>query len=120
MAPLAHALRRVSRRAAALLAWAVLACHAAFAAPAASSPADAPPAVVRYGVVAGLAPFQVWPEGSRPGGADVEIVRELATRAGLVLELVRYADYAGLEAGHQVGLTRSLISCADLRRMRRG
>ncbi len=54
--------------------------------------------VLRYGVLAGFPPFQVWPPGARPGGADVEIVAELARDAGLVVQPVRYTSFAALEA----------------------
>ncbi len=69
------------------------------AAPAASAgPAAAPLPVVRYGVLAQFPPFQVWPEGNRPGGADLELVRDLAERAGVVVQPLRYTDFAKLEA----------------------
>lgn len=64
--------------------------------PAAAQAASQP--VLRYGVLAGLPPFQVWPQGARPGGADVEIVAELARDAGLVVQPVRYSSFAALEA----------------------
>ena len=54
--------------------------------------------MLRYGVLANLPPFQVWPAGSRASGADVEILYALAREAGLLLEPVRYTDLAALEA----------------------
>jgi signal transduction histidine kinase len=72
----------------------------------------APPAVVRYGVLAGFAPFQVWPQGSRPGGADVEIVGELARDAGLVLLPVRYTRFEALEADLAAGRIQLASSMA--------
>ncbi len=59
--------------------------------------------MLRYGVLANLPPFQVWPAGSRASGADVEILYALAREAGLLLEPVRYTDLAALEADLAAG-----------------
>ena len=59
--------------------------------------------VLRYGVLASFPPFQVWPAGSRAGGADVEVLYALARDAGLVLEPVRYTDFSALEADLAAG-----------------
>ncbi len=69
----------------------------AWGAPGGAASAAASP-VLRYGVLAGFPPFQVWPAGSRAGGADVELLYTLARDAGLLLEPVRYSDFAALEA----------------------
>jgi ABC-type amino acid transport substrate-binding protein/CheY-like chemotaxis protein len=74
--------------------------------PSASAAAQAAPAkrpLLRYGVLANFPPLQVWPAGSRAGGADVEILYALARDAGLVLEPVRYTDFAALEADLAAG-----------------
>ena len=63
----------------------------------------APRRVLRYAVLAGFPPFQLWPEGGVPGGADLEIVAELAREAGVALEPVRYTDLAQLEADLAAG-----------------
>ena len=68
------------------------------ASPAAAAASSFAPPVLRYGVLANFPPFQVWPQGSRPGGADHEVSLELARRAGVVLEAVRYSNFAQLEA----------------------
>ena len=68
------------------------------------APAARPaPRTVRYAVLAAFPPFQVWPEGGVPGGADLEIVGELARSAGVVLQPVRYTDVARLEADLEAG-----------------
>ncbi len=61
------------------------------------------PKVVRYGVLASFPPFQIWPKEGVPGGADLEIVGELARDAGLALLPVRYTDYRLLEADLAAG-----------------
>jgi len=87
-----------------LLCWGLLAASSAGAAPATPGlAASAPSAVLRYGVLANFPPFQVWPAGSRAGGADVELLYALARDAGLLLEPVRYADFAALEADLAAG-----------------
>jgi signal transduction histidine kinase len=70
--------------------------------PAASAALPVPP-LVRYGVLASFPPFQVWPKDGVPGGADIEIVGELAREAGLALLPVRYTDYRQLEADLAAG-----------------
>jgi two-component system, NarL family, sensor histidine kinase EvgS len=68
----------------------------------AASGADVPPSVspppLRYGVLASFPPMQVWPERSPPGGADVELVQQVALAAGIVIEPVRYTDFEALQA----------------------
>ena len=54
------------------------------------APAASAPALLRYGVLASFPPYQVWPEGAPPGGADVDLVRELARAADLGLETRLY------------------------------
>ncbi len=61
------------------------------------------PALLRYGVLANFPPYQVWPEGASAGGADVDLARELARRADLGLELVRYTDFNALLADLAAG-----------------
>jgi signal transduction histidine kinase len=78
----------------------------------AAGAAPAAPPVLRYGVLAGFPPFQVWPEGSRAGGADVEIVGELARDAGLVLLPVRYTRFETLEADLAAGRIQLASSMA--------
>jgi signal transduction histidine kinase/ActR/RegA family two-component response regulator len=90
-----------------------LALVQALALPAGAAPAALPaPAIVRYGVLAGFPPFQVWPEGSRPGGADVEIVGELARDIGVLLLPVRYTDFTRLEADLLAGRIQLASSMA--------
>jgi two-component system sensor histidine kinase EvgS len=60
--------------------------------------------VLRYGVLAELPPFQLWPAGAEPGGADLALVRELAARLQLQVRPVRYASYRALEADLRAGL----------------
>jgi signal transduction histidine kinase/CheY-like chemotaxis protein len=59
--------------------------------------------VLRYGMLAELPPFQLWPAGAEPGGADLALLRELATRLQLQLRPVRYASYHVLEADLRAG-----------------
>ncbi len=54
--------------------------------------ATAVPPVWRFGMLADYPPFQVWPEGGWPGGADLELLRRAAARAGGTVEPVRYTD----------------------------
>ncbi|RVU45256.1 hybrid sensor histidine kinase/response regulator [Rubrivivax rivuli] len=82
------------------------------AAPSAASPAAPAPKVVRYGVLASFPPFQVWPKDGVPGGADIEIVGELARAAGLALQPVRYTDYRQLEADLAAGRVQLASSMA--------
>jgi len=92
------------------------------ATPSAAASATAGPTVVRYGVLASFPPFQVWPEGNRPGGADVELLRDLAQRAGLVLQPVRYTRYEALEADLAAGrieLASSMARTAERERVLR-
>jgi signal transduction histidine kinase len=97
--------------AALLLSW--LPPAAAQADPAASAP---PLRVVRYGLLAGYPPYQLWPEGSVAGGADLQILAELARAAGIRLDVVRYATYPQLEADLRAGriqLASSMARTAD-------
>ena len=87
---------------------------ASAAAPTASAPVPAP-RLVRYGVLAAFPPFQVWPEGGVPGGADLEIVGELARAAGIVLQPVRYTDLARLEADLEAGRVQLASAMARTR-----
>lgn len=57
----------------------------------------AEPGELRYGVLADFAPFQFWPEGSDPGGADLEMLRRIAPALGKRIRPQRYTDYAELE-----------------------
>jgi signal transduction histidine kinase/ActR/RegA family two-component response regulator len=59
--------------------------------------------VLRYGMLAELPPFQLWPAGAEPGGADLALLRELAARLQLQLRPVRYASYHVLEADLRAG-----------------
>jgi signal transduction histidine kinase/ActR/RegA family two-component response regulator len=68
--------------------------------------------VLRYGVLANFPPFQVWPQASRAGGADVEMLYALSREAGLVLEPVRYTDFATLEADLLAGRIQVASSMA--------
>jgi two-component system, NarL family, sensor histidine kinase EvgS len=71
---------------------------------AAAAPAVVPAGpVLRYGVLAGFPPYQVWPEGAPPGGVDIALLRDLAAAAGVALELVRYAEYGPLEDDLRAG-----------------
>eukprot|EP01136_Pigoraptor_vietnamica_P033363 Opistho-1_new@96151 len=63
----------------------------------------APPSVLRYGMLADFPPFQIWPEGSEPGGADLEILRRLAPALGARVEPVRYTDFVALERDLRAG-----------------
>jgi two-component system sensor histidine kinase EvgS len=81
--------------------------------PAAATTATAPAgSVVRYGVLASFPPYQVWPQDAPPGGADVELVRELARGAGIALELVRYAEFQDLERDLKAGRIQLASSMA--------
>ena len=59
--------------------------------------------VWRYGLLASYPPFQVWPEGGWPGGADLDLLRKAAQAAGGRIEPVRYTDFALLLADLQAG-----------------
>lgn len=59
--------------------------------------------VLRYGMLAEQPPFQLWPAGAEPGGADLALLRELAARLQLQLRPVRYASYHVLEADLRAG-----------------
>lgn len=96
--------RRRGAGRAAVLAWlrALLLCGLAWAAPATATttaatpaPAEASP-VWRYGMLADYPPFQLWPEGGWPGGADLDLLRAAAARAGGRIEPVRYTDFPRL------------------------
>jgi two-component system sensor histidine kinase EvgS len=52
-----------------------------------------PERVWRYGMLASYPPFQVWPEPGWPGGADLELLRLAAQRAGGRIEPVRYTQF---------------------------
>ncbi|WP_158288937.1 transporter substrate-binding domain-containing protein [Rubrivivax albus] len=52
--------------------------------------------VWRYGMLADYPPFQVWPAGGWPGGADLELLNAAAARAGGRIEPVRYTDFTQL------------------------
>lgn len=90
-----------------LLAGVVLAGAAAHAQPGAAVPREPLPPreaqVLRYGMLAELPPFQLWPAGAEPGGADLALLRELATRLQLQLRPVRYASYQALESDLRAG-----------------
>ena len=95
---------RLARAAAAVrlpMAWVLLALVLALACPAARGESE--PAVLRYGLLAELPPFQLWPAGAEPGGADLALVRELAARLQLQVRPVRYASYRALEADLRAG-----------------
>ena len=85
----------------------VAASRAAPAPRLAQAPQDAPAPreaqVLRYGMLAELPPFQLWPAGAEPGGADLALLRELAARLQLQLRPVRYASYHVLEADLRAG-----------------
>ncbi|NRF69400.1 transporter substrate-binding domain-containing protein [Aquincola sp. S2] len=70
------------------------ACLLAFSAALASAQVE----TLRYGLLAELPPFQVWPEGGEPGGADLALVQVLAGRLNLQLRPVRYTSWRSLEA----------------------
>jgi len=53
----------------------------------------APETVWRYGMLASYPPYQLWPEGGWPGGADLDLLREAAARAGGQIEPVRYDQF---------------------------
>lgn len=100
------------------LGWGLLPMPVAAQAAAAGSAASAPqptPRIVRYAVLAAFPPFQVWPEGGVPGGADLEIVGELARSAGIVLQPVRYTDVARLEADLEAGRVQLASAMARTR-----
>ncbi|WP_428416196.1 transporter substrate-binding domain-containing protein [Methylibium sp.] len=65
--------------------------------------AAAPQSVLRYGMLAEFPPFQIWPEGSDPGGADLEMLRRLAPALGARVEPVRYTDFVALERDLRAG-----------------
>jgi two-component system, NarL family, sensor histidine kinase EvgS len=90
------------------------AAQGASSAAAAAAPRPAP-RIVRYAVLAAFPPFQVWPEGGVPGGADLEIVGELARAAGIVLQPVRYTDLARLEADLEAGRVQLASAMARTR-----
>jgi signal transduction histidine kinase len=81
----------------------------------ASAAAQPAPRVVRYAVLASFPPFQVWPEGGVPGGADLEIVAELARDAGFVLQPVRYTELQRLEADLAAGRVQLASAMARTR-----
>lgn len=60
--------------------------------------ARAAPEPLRYGVLAELPPFQVWPDGGEPGGADLALVQVLAGRLNIPLRPVRYTRWSELQA----------------------
>ena len=88
-----------------LAAAAGFAAAATAAQPAATplSPQADPLRVVRYGVLASFPPFQIWPAGGVPGGADLQIVSRVAREAKVAIELVRYTDFTKLEADLREG-----------------
>lgn len=53
---------------------------------------------LRYGLLADFPPYQIWPEGSEPGGADLDMLRRLAPALGLRVTPLRYTDRQALEA----------------------
>jgi ABC-type amino acid transport substrate-binding protein len=63
----------------------------------------ASPSPLRYGMLADFPPFQIWPEGSEAGGADLEILRRLAPALGVQVEPVRYTDFVALERDLRAG-----------------
>ena len=91
------------RRALVALVLAGLLAGAAVAQSSGAVDAAAVPRVLRFGVLADFPPYQVWPEGNAPGGADLDLLREIALGAGLAIEPVRYADLATLEADLAAG-----------------
>lgn len=94
-----------------LLAWLLTLWLGLVVPPTAAQPADpgptgAPPAaapVWRYGMLAAYPPFQIWPEGGWPGGADLELLLAAARSAGGRIEPVRYDDFAALLADLRAG-----------------
>ncbi|KPF47728.1 hypothetical protein IP87_06675 [beta proteobacterium AAP121] len=92
--------------------WLLLSATAVAALPAASASEQPVPQPVRYGVLASFPPFQIWPQDGVPGGADLEIVGEMARAAGLVLQPVRYTDYRQLEADLAAGRIQLASSMA--------
>jgi ABC-type amino acid transport substrate-binding protein len=72
----------------------------------------ASPRLVRYGLLAGYPPYQLWPEDSVAGGADLQILAEIARSAGIRLDLVRYATYPQLEADLRAGRIQLASSMA--------
>lgn len=82
------------------LLWMVQALATA-AAPASPPAADAP--VWRYGMLANYAPYQLWPEGGWPGGADFDMLQAAAQARGGRLVPVRYTDFQALLADLSAG-----------------
>lgn len=85
--------------------WAVAAC--CLLPPAAVLAADKPaitPTTLRYGVLADFPPYQIWPEGGLPGGADLDLLHALAQQHGHAIQPLRYTDASRLEADLRAGL----------------
>jgi signal transduction histidine kinase/CheY-like chemotaxis protein len=58
--------------------------------------ADTTGPVWRYGMLADYPPFQVWPDGGLPGGADLALLGAAAAQAGGRIEARRYTDFGAL------------------------
>jgi two-component system, NarL family, sensor histidine kinase EvgS len=87
---------RLSRAALALALTLVGWIANAVAAPAApTAPRTGVPAVV-VGVLADQPPYQIWPEGGRPAGVDIELLEHLAAPLGWRLQYRRYAEFGPL------------------------
>jgi signal transduction histidine kinase/ActR/RegA family two-component response regulator len=82
--------------------------------------ATAAPQILRVGVLAGFPPYQVWPPGGQPGGADLDLLREIALDAGLALEPVRYTDFAALENDLAAGRIDVAAAMARTRQREQG
>lgn len=63
----------------------------------------AEPADLRYGLLADFPPFQIWPEGAEPGGADLEMLRRIAPALGRRVRPIRYTDVEALERDLRAG-----------------
>ncbi|AKJ31210.1 transporter substrate-binding domain-containing protein [Caldimonas brevitalea] len=72
-------------------------------APSAPGPDTPPGTVLRYGLLADFGPFQMWPSGGPPGGADLELLQRMAPKLDAVILPVRYESYPALEADLRQG-----------------
>lgn len=81
----------------------LLACVACLGAMAQATGAEVDRSELRYGLLADFPPYQIWPEGGEPGGADLDMLRRLAPALGLRVTPLRYTDRQALEADLQAG-----------------
>jgi signal transduction histidine kinase len=64
---------------------------------------EGPGRVWRVGVLANYPPFQLWPDGGWPGGADLDLLSQAARAIDGRVEPVRYVDFQALLADLRAG-----------------